>query len=209
MSNLWQQLNVNMSTIVEDVRRSLVQINNGWGGAGAGTIWHSDGLIITNHHVIAGHGRLKVALPGGRTLPARVLASDQNHDLAAISIEANNLPKIALGDSRQIQPGQWVLAIGHPWGVPGAVTAGIVIDTSVPPEAPAQRSEFIQVGLHLRPGHSGGPLVDVQGRLVGINTMITGPSVGLAVPIHIVKRFLQEWLDKPQVITPLAEPVFV
>lgn len=209
MSNLWQQLNEHNSAIVEDVRRSLVQISNGRGGAGAGTIWHSDGLIITNHHVIAGHGKLKIILPDGRTLPARVLASDQSYDLAAISIKASNLPTIALGHSRQLQPGQWVLAIGHPWGVPGAVTAGIVIDTGVLPEAPVQQSEFIQVELHLRPGHSGGPLVDVQGRLVGINTMIIGPNVGLAVPIHIVRRFLREWLSKPQATTPLAEPVFV
>lgn len=86
--------------------------------------------------------------------------------------EANHLPTIALGDSRQLQPGQWVLALGHPWGVLGAVTAGIVIDIGRPPEIPsAALREFIQVGLHLRPGHSGGPLVDVQGRLVGINTI--------------------------------------
>lgn len=209
MSNTWQELNLNMSTVVDEVRRSLVQISNGRGGAGAGTIWHVDGLIITNHHVIAGRSQLKVTLPDGRTFPARVLASDQNHDLAAISIEASNLPTITLGDSRQLQPGHWVLAVGHPWGVPGAVTAGVVIDTGTPPEVPINRGDFIQVGLHLRPGHSGGPLVDVQGRLVGINTMITGPNVGLAVPIHAVKRFLQESLSQPQVTTPSAQPVFV
>jgi serine protease Do len=209
MSNLWQQLNGDMSTIVESVRRSLVQINNGRGGAGAGTIWHADGLIVTNAHVIAGHHALKVTLPDGRTLPARVLAAASNRDLAALSVEANNLPTIALGESKQLQPGQWVLALGHPWGVLGAVTAGIVINTGTPPEMPADRGEFIQVGLHLRPGHSGGPLVDVQGRLVGINTMITGPEVGLAVPVHAVKQFLRQALGSPHPAAIVPETIFI
>jgi serine protease Do len=209
MSDLWQQLNGDMSTIVESVRRSLVQINNGRGGAGAGTIWHADGLIVTNAHVIAGHHALKVTLPDGRILPARVLTADSNRDLAALSVEANNLATITLGESKQLQPGQWVLALGHPWGVLGAATAGIVINTGTPPEMPADRGEFIQVGLHLRPGHSGGPLVDVQGRLVGINTMITGPEVGLAVPVHAVKHFLHQTLGSPSPAPTIPEPVFV
>lgn len=209
MSNVWQQLNGEMSAVVAKVRDSLVQISNGRGGAGAGTIWHADGLIITNHHVITGRSSLKVTLPDGRTLPARLLASDPDHDLAALSVNANNLPTIALGDSKQLQPGQWVLAVGHPWGVPGAVTAGIVIDMGLPPEIPPSQGEFIQVGLPLRPGHSGGPLVDVHGRLVGINTMITGPSVGLAVPIHIVKAFLRERLGSPSPVPSAPELIFI
>jgi S1-C subfamily serine protease len=209
MSDLWQQLNGDMSTIVEAVRRSLVQISNGRGGAGAGTIWHADGLIVTNAHVIAGHNVLKVTLPDGRTLSARVLATDADRDLAALSVEANNLPTIALGESQQLQPGQWVLALGHPWGVLGAATAGIVINTGTPPEMPADRGEFIQVGLHLRPGHSGGPLVDVQGRLVGINTMITGPEVGLAVPVHTVKHFLRQVFGSPSPASTVPGPVFI
>jgi serine protease Do len=208
MSDLWQQLNGDMSEIVETVRRSLVQISNGR-GAGAGTIWHADGLIITNAHVIAGRHALKVTLPDGRTLPARVLAADTDHDLAALSIEAINLPTITPGESKQLQPGQWVLAVGHPWGVLGAATAGIVINTGPPPEMPGTRGEFVQVGLQLRPGHSGGPLVDVQGRLVGINTMITGPEVGLAVPVHTVKAFLRQALGSASPAPTIAEPVFI
>jgi serine protease Do len=209
MSNLWQQLNGDMSTIVENVRRSLVQISNGR-GAGAGTIWHGDGLIVTNAHVIAGRHNLNVTLPDGRTLPARVLAADPHHDLAALSVDANNLPAIALGDSKHLRPGQWVLALGHPWGVPGAATGGIVIDVGMPPEMPGNRGgEFVQVGLHLRPGHSGGPLVDVQGRLVGINTMITGPEVGLAIPVHTVKTFLHNTLGSPDTGSTTPEPAFI
>ncbi|MBI1880569.1 MAG: trypsin-like peptidase domain-containing protein [Chloroflexi bacterium] len=209
MSNLWQQLNGDMSTIVENVRRSLVQISNGRGGAGAGTIWHADGLIVTNAHVIAGHQALKVTLPDGRTLPARVLATAREHDVAVLAVDANNLPTIALGDSKMLRPGQWVVALGHPWGVLGAATAGIVIDTGTPPEMPGNRGEFIQVGLHLRPGHSGGPLVDVQGKLIGLNTMITGPEVGLAVPVHTIKAFLRQALGSPSPAPAVPEPTFI
>lgn len=196
MSELLQQLNLEMSSVVDDVRRSLVQITNGRRGAGAGTIWHSDGLIVTNAHVV-GHRSLKVSLPDGRTLPARVLAHDATRDLAALAVDASDLPTIELGKSEELQPGQWVLALGHPWGVAGAVTAGVIINVGPPPEIQVPHGELIQVGLHLRPGHSGGPLVDVHGRLVGINTMMNGPNVGLAVPVHVVKGFLQRaWRER-------------
>jgi serine protease Do len=194
MSNLLQQLNLDMSSVVEQVQSSLVHIANGRHGAGAGTIWHADGLILTNAHVV-GRRSLKVTLPDGRTLPARLVAHDKSLDLAAISVDAAGLPTIALGDSRQLQPGQWVLALGHPWGVTGAVTAGIVINVGPPPEIPRTQRDLIQVGLHLRPGHSGGPLVNVHGQLVGINTMIAGPNVGLAIPVHVVKTFLHQSLN--------------
>lgn len=198
MINLWQQLNQDMAAAVAGTRRSLVQISNGRRGAGAGTIWHPDGLVITNAHVVHGHQGLQVTLPDGRQLPARLLAEDTEHDLAALSISASELPVIELGDSKQLRPGQWVVALGHPWGVPGAVTAGVVINVGAPPEIEAYRGELIQVGLHLRPGHSGGPLVDVRGRLVGINTMIAGPDVGLAIPLHVVKEFLRRNLGTPE-----------
>jgi serine protease Do len=193
MSDLLEQLNAEMSATVESVRRSLVQISNGHRGAGAGTIWHPEGLIITNAHVVQ-RPSLKVTLSDGRKLPARVLALDKELDVAALTIDADGLPTIELGDSKQLSPGQWVLAVGHPWGVPGAVTAGVVIDVGIPLEMSRVQRELIQVDLHLRPGYSGGPLVDVAGRLVGINTMMNGPDVGLAVPVHVVKTFLRQVL---------------
>ena len=193
MSDLMRQLNLEMSAVVENVRCSLVQITNGRRGAGAGTIWHADGLIVTNAHVV-GRRSLRVTLPDGRALPARLLARDASRDLAALAVDATGLPTSELGQSKQLQPGQWVLALGHPWGVAGAVTAGVVIGVGPPPEMPLPQRELIQVGLRLRPGHSGGPLVDVHGRLVGINTMMAGPEVGLAVPVHVVKTFLRQAL---------------
>jgi len=115
-------------------------------------------------------------------------------DLAALAVDANGLPTIELGNSRELRPGQWVLAIGHPWGITGAVTAGVIISTGIPPELKASGRALLQVDLPLRPGYSGGPLVDARGRMVGINTMMAGPEVGLAVPVQEIKAFLRDAL---------------
>jgi serine protease Do len=195
VSELLQQLNAEMACVVDGVRRSLVQITNGRHGAGAGTIWHPDGLILTNAHVVKNRS-LRVTLVDGQARPAQLLAHDRSLDLAAVSIDGGDLPTIELGDSRDLQPGQWVMALGHPWGVPGAVTAGIVTGAGPRlPEMPFSERDWIAVSLHLRPGHSGGPLVDAQGRLVGINTIMAGPNLGLAVPVHVVKAFLRQALE--------------
>jgi serine protease Do len=193
MSDLLQQLNHELANAADQARRGLVSISNGRRGAGAGTIWHPDGLILTNAHVVQLHSP-RVTLPDGRVLPGRVLAHDSNLDLAALRVEASDLPTIELGESKRLRPGDWVLALGHPWGVTGAATAGVVIGMGPPPEMAMPGRELLHVGLHLRPGHSGGPLVDTQGRLVGINTMMAGPDVGLAVPVHVVKAFLRQAL---------------
>ncbi len=197
-SRLLQQLNDDMAAATDQMRRSLVQITNGRGGAGAGTIWHRDGLIVTNAHVVAGHGRLNVTLTDGRTYPAQILVADEDLDLAALSIEANDLPAMALGDSRSLKPGQWVMAMGHPWGIINAMTGGVVISmgTRLGDMEFRNGQDWIAVSLHLRPGHSGGPLVDAQGRLVGVNAMMNGPEVGVAIPVHVVKGFLKERLGE-------------
>ena len=146
-----------MSAVVDRVRGSLVQIRNGHRGTGAGTIWHDRGLIVTNAHVV-GHGDVKVTLPDGRTLPGKVLAIDPDRDLAAIMVDATDLPTIQPGNAHDLQPGQWVVAIGHPWGVTGAISAGAVIGLG-PAFAEGGRPdrEWVLASLHLRPGHSGGP----------------------------------------------------
>ena len=203
MSAVLEQLNLEVGAVVDRVRQSLVQVHNGRRGAGSGAIWHREGLIVTNAHVVSGpHGpksELRVTLPDGKALPARLLARDDERDLAALLVEAKELTPIELGTSRGLQPGQWVLAVGYPWGVAGAATAGIVIGTGEDlPETPAPAREWIAVSLGLRPGHSGGPLVDVQGRLVGVNTMMAGPEVGMAVPVHVVKEFLRRELGSEE-----------
>ena len=201
---LLQQLSDAMADTAAEIQRSLVEITDEQGSIGAGTVWHSDGLIITNAHVISARDRrgfvrqrrLTITLSDGRTLPAHTLALDTENDLAALAVEADDLPVITPGNSRGLRPGQWVLAMGHPWGVRAALTAGIVIGTGAElPEMQPGR-EWVALNLRLRPGHSGGPLVDTSGRLVGINTMISGPEVGFAVPAHTVKGFLKESLGQ-------------
>ena len=194
MSNLLKELNQEMATVIETAGHSLVKVAQGRGnGAGSGTLVHADGLILTNAHVVR-DGPVEVALQNEQPIPARILAVDAELDLAALSVEAGDLPTIALGNSKDLQPGQLVFALGHPWGVPGAVSAGSVIDVGLPPEIPRNRRDFIQVSIQLRPGHSGGPMIDALGRLVGLNTMITGPEVGLAVPVDAIKSFLRQHL---------------
>lgn len=193
-AELLRQLYSNLADVVAGARRSLVQITNGRGGAGAGTIWHSDGLIVTNHHVIAGRSSLNVTLRNGDTLPARVLASSPDSDLAALVVDARDLPTIEPGDSRTLKPGQWVMALGHPWGVLDAATGGVVIamGPALGDMRFANGQDWLAVSLHVRPGHSGGPLIDAQGRIVGVNTIMNGPDVGVAIPVHVVKAFLKE-----------------
>jgi S1-C subfamily serine protease len=115
--------------------------------------------------------------------------------------EASELPGLEFGDSQGLVAGQWVLALGFPWGVAGAATAGVVTEVGPqwPPEEAGRRmgrgaQDWIAVNLRLRPGHSGGPLVDARGRLVGVNTLLVGPDIGMAIPGHVVKRFLRRAL---------------
>ena len=129
MGNVLQQINDAMTAIVERVRPGLVQISNGRGGRGAGTIWHPDGLIVTNAHVLH-HAPPQITLADGHTLPARVVATDGNGDLAALAVATGGLPAIAHPAAWRLRPRHWVRALGHPWGITGAATAGMVIDVS-------------------------------------------------------------------------------
>ncbi len=195
MTSILTKLNSEMETVVGDVGRSLVQVRNHRGGAGAGTIWHSDGLIVTNSHVVR-EGELEIVLPDGKALAAKVLARDTKKDIAALSVDAKDLPVINLGESKNVKPGQWVMAMGHPWGIIGAATAGVVIGLeSEADESDNPGREWLAVNVQLRPGHSGGPIMDLDGKMLGINTMMHGPDVGMAVPVHVVKQFLKKELS--------------
>lgn len=193
-------------------------------GAGAGVVWTRDGVIVTNAHVVQARRRgpwrrgwrwgrgfrrggdeaggrtvLHVTLPDGREFEAAVLAVDTDHDVAALKIEADDLTPITPGDSQAMQAGHWVFALGHPWGVQAAATGGVLIAQGLDlPELRGDR-DWLAVGLRLRPGNSGGPLVDSRGRLIGLNTVMTGPEVGLAVPVHVVTEFLNRVLAKASV----------
>lgn len=193
MHAIFESLNQELSQIIRAVQPALVQLTNGHRGSGAGTIWQADGLIITNAHVVQRHAPT-VTLSNGRTFSSKLVAYDEKLDLAALAIDAADLPTVILGDSQALKAGDWVVALGHPWGIVGAASAGAVIDVGPPLEWNRSDHQLLQVGIQLRPGHSGGPMLDSNGRLVGINTMISGPQVGYAIPVHVVQRFLQEQL---------------
>ena len=188
---LLARLQSDLATVAEGARQSMVQVRSGRDGAGTGTIVASDGQIVTNAHV-ARHGRLEVGLQDGRRLVASLEGIAPGLDLALLRVGVLGLPAIHLGSSSEVRPGELVLSLGHPWGVEGGATLGVVIGVGADiPENPQPWRELVAVSLHLRPGHSGGPLVDTHGRLVGINTMMAGPEVGLAVPVDAVHRFLR------------------
>jgi len=191
-------IQADLGAVADRARASLVQIQDGGQGAGSGTIWDDEGLIVTNAHVAHGE-RVEVRLPGGRRSSAQVLAADPSRDLAVLRVEADGFPGLVPGSSRSLRPGELVIAVGHPWGVEGGTTLGAVIGVGADlPENPAPGRELIALSLQLRPGHSGGPLVDVQGRLVGICAMMAGPEVGLAIPVDVVRDFLRSSLPGSQ-----------
>lgn len=193
MSTMLAELDRERSAHIESAQQATVQIRSRHRGIGSGFVLHSNGLIVTCAHVVRGHSP-EVVLANGERLPGKLLAHDESLDLAAISVNADDLPVLTLGDSRALRPGSLVVALGHPWGVVGAATAGMVIGVGRPVEALPYAGNVIQVGLRMRPGHSGGPMLNDQGQVVGINTMIAGPYVGLAVPSLAVRRFLRHRL---------------
>lgn len=182
------------------VRRSLVQVRDEPRGAGAGVIWRAEGIVVTNHHVVAGHengrstSRLSVHLADGRAYPARVLATHPEVDLAVLRIEAGGerFPTAAVADSRNVQVGQLVFAAGHPWGQPYVVTGGIVSALISATTQAGKRIPLIRSDALLAPGNSGGPLVNAAGGVIGINTLIIGGDQGVAIPSHLAAEFVEE-----------------
>jgi serine protease Do len=191
------------SDVVRRVQRSLVVLHNGQHGVGAGIIWddshrnkRSDSsLILTNYHVIA-HGRhIRAELEDGSEYPARPLAQAPDFDLALLEIDKGDLPAALIADSRSLRVGELVLAIGHPWGQHSAVTAGLVSGLSIAQTRDPEKSiEIIRSDVNLAPGNSGGPLVNANGAVVGINTMILGGDQGIAIPSHIASAFVEQAL---------------
>ncbi len=179
-------------------------------GSGSGVIISSDGYIVTNNHVVKGAGEhgIKVVLTDKREFDAKVIGLDENTDLAVIKIEASDLPVMSLGNSDNIQVGEWVLAIGNPLGLNYTVTAGIVsaLGRNIGVNGGGYAIEnFIQTDAAINPGNSGGALVDVNSQLVGINSAIktnTGyyQGYGFAIPVNIVKSVSQELIRSGKVV---------
>jgi serine protease Do len=172
--------------IAEQLRRSTVLIQSGGRGAGSGVIWSSDGLVVTNAHVVRG-GRVNVQLWDGREFEAAIGPRDPRRDLAQLRIDAANLPAASPADSSEVRPGEIAIAIGNPMGFVGALATGVI--HAVGPLRGLGSQSWVQADLRLAPGNSGGPLANAHGRVIGINTMVAG-SLALAIPSNAVRDFL-------------------
>ena len=173
-------------------------------GAGSGFIVNSDGYILTNTHVVANADEVTVRLTDRREFPAKVIGADERTDVAVIKINGNNLPIVKLGDPARIKPGQWVLAIGSPFGFENSATAGIISATarSVPGE---NYVPFIQTDVPVNPGNSGGPLFNMSGEVIGINSQIfsrTGGFMGVsfAIPIDVARNVEEQLIKTGHVV---------
>jgi len=158
-------------------------------GTGSGFIFKSDGLVLTNAHVVDGADTVTVTLKDGREFTGQVLGEDTLTDVAVVKIQATGLPVVKVGNSEQLRPGAWAIAIGNPLGLDNTVTAGIISGTgrsSADVGVPDKRINFIQTDAAINPGNSGGPLLNQQGQVIGINTAIIGGAQGLgfAIPIN-------------------------
>lgn len=166
-------------------------------GTGSGFIVSDDGQIFTNAHVVAGADQVSVTLKDGRTFAGKVLGSDPLTDVAVIKIDADNLPVVQLGDSDQLQVGEWAIAIGNPLGLDNTVTTGILSATgrrSAEIGVPDKRVDFLQTDAAINPGNSGGPLLNADGQVIGMNTAIiqNAQGIGFAIPINQAQAIAQQ-----------------
>ncbi|MFM7087076.1 MAG: trypsin-like peptidase domain-containing protein [Cyanobium sp.] len=169
-------------------------------GQGSGFLIQSDGIILTNAHVVDGVSEVGVTLPDGRSFSGKVLGSDPVTDVAVVKVAAAGLPVAPLGDSSRVRPGEWAIAIGNPLGLDNTVTAGIISAVQrTNAIGEGQRVPYIQTDAAVNPGNSGGPLINDRGQVIGINTAIRrAPGAGLsfAIPINLGRQIAAQILEK-------------
>ncbi len=173
-------------------------------GLGSGVIVSADGYVLTNHHVVNGADVIKVTLNDGREFTAKVVGTDPASEIAVIKIEAKNLPAITFSDSDKIEVGDRVLAVGNPFGIGQTVTGGMVSALGRATLG-LDYEDFIQTDAAINPGNSGGALVDVSGRLVGINTAILSRSggsqgIGFAIPANLARNIMEQLVATGKVV---------
>ncbi|WP_373547925.1 HhoA/HhoB/HtrA family serine endopeptidase [Chamaesiphon sp.] len=176
-------------------------------GTGSGFIINNNGQILTNAHVVAGATKVTVTLKDGRTVDGKVKGLDRVTDVAVIEIAEKNLPSIQLGNSEQIKPGEWAIAIGNPLGLDNSVTAGIISGTGrtgAEIGAADKRVNYIQTDAAINPGNSGGPLLNAGGQVIGMNTAILrgAQGLGFAIPINTAMRIANQLIATGKVDHP-------
>jgi serine protease Do len=176
-----------LATIAAELRRSTAQVTDARArGAASGILWRDRRTVVTNAHVLRS-SRAVVQFADGRRFEARVIGRDADRDLIALELAAAaSVAPATVRDAGTLRPGELVVAVGYPFGLTGAMTAGIVHQRT---------ARFVVADVRLAPGNSGGPLADAVGRVVGVNSMVAG-GLALAVPAEIVRAFLDEVAGK-------------
>lgn len=182
-----------MAAIAAGVQPSVVQVRGGRHSSASGIVWGRGNAVMTNFHVVIGAGpRPDVLSANDRLYRARLVAANPRLDLALLELDDADLPPAALGDSARLRVGELVFAIGNPWGQRGVVTAGIVSAVGDLPAAPGEPpASYIRSDVRLAPGNSGGPLLNARGEVVGINAMILGGDLSVAIPSHVAAAWVQ------------------
>jgi serine protease Do len=173
-------------------------------GLGSGFIVSHDGYILTNHHVVGDAEHIMVKLADGREVKAKLVGTDPKSDVAVIKIKGDDLPVLPLGDSDTLEVGEWVVAIGNPFGLTHTITVGVVSAKGRSGMGIEDYEDFIQTDAAINPGNSGGPLINLQGKVIGINTAIYSRSggymgIGFAIPINMVKAIEQQLIASGKV----------
>lgn len=176
-------------------------------GTGSGFIINSNGQILTNAHVVDGADTVTVTLKDGRTFQGKVLGTDPVTDVAVVKIQASNLPAVRVGNSEDLKPGEWAIAIGNPLGLDNTVTTGIISATgrsSSQVGVPDKRVSFIQTDAAINPGNSGGPLLNASGEVIGMNTAIIqgAQGIGFSIPINTAQRIANQLVTTGKVQHP-------
>jgi S1-C subfamily serine protease len=187
------------------------EAEDGQGQSGTGFIWDAAGHVVTNDHVVEGTGQVAVRLSSGGVLKARIVGTAPNYDLAVLRVDDTRSlpPPIAIGNSDDLRVGQWVFAIGNPFGLDQSLTTGIIsaLKRRLPTQGGREITNVIQTDAAINPGNSGGPLLDSAGRVIGVTTAILSPSgtsagIGFAIPIDTVNRIVPEIIARGYVPTP-------
>jgi len=173
-------------------------------GGGSGVIVDKEGYVLTNNHVIEGADKVRVRLNDGREFTATVKGQDSRTDLAVLDINSKDLPVATLGDSDQLEVGEWAIAIGSPFGLEHTVTVGVISAKGRSGLGTGTYEDFIQTDASINPGNSGGPLINIDGDVIGINAMIIQPGtgIGFAIPINMAKQILNDLIKQGKVIRP-------